>query len=102
MAASLELVALLHGMGWNGCISIEELPYHVKCTFGRDDLGLWMSEPELSNRCGMVRLHVVDYEVVQKPSFKDVLNVLKEHTGNGSVNCVYKDSLLIHHKIGVV
>ena len=67
-----------------------------------DDLHLRPAEQNFLDGGGVVRLHVVDDQVVQGPAVQHGLDVFNELPSHGPVRRVEQDGLFVQQDVGVV
>jgi len=79
-----------------------ELLHECESLCRADYLNVRPAENDLVDRCGVVRFHVIYYEVIERPSCEDVLNVFDELTADRPVTRVHKNSFFIQKKVRVI
>ena len=97
-----EGVPLLHGEAAVRDVGVEKLADHGDGFRAGHHLGLGVGAEHRSQGGAVVRLHVVDNNVVQGPALKGMLQVLVEMRPHGAVRRVQQDGLLVPDQIGVV
>ena len=103
VVAGLEGVALLDEM--EGVLrgdAAAELLQHGADAVAADDDGLRMAQQHLADRAGMVRLHVVDDEIVELAPGQNVVDVLEEYLADRRIDRVEQDGLVVEQQIGIV
>ena len=75
---------------------------HVLDLGGRHDLGLRVTAHQLAQGRAVVRLHVVDDDVIQTPAIQQVIQVIVEHANHGIVHRIQHYGLLIIDKIRII
>ena len=80
----------------------EEVFQHDQHLVVGDNGGVRIAEQQLADSCGMVRLHVLNDEIIQGAAAQNMLNVFKEHAGNGCIYCVKQNGFLVQQQIGVI
>ena len=102
VAAEGEGVPLLH---LDAAVAFQmeaELPHQHEGLFGGDDLHLGVPQQDLLNGGAVIRLHVVDDQVIQGPVPQQVLDVFQQLAAGGPVHRVKQDGFLVQQQIGVV
>ncbi len=102
MAADLKDIAFLDDVLLGGCGEGEELTEQRVYLRVANDGDIGVTQHELADSRGMVRLHVGDDEVIKASSSESVINVFKEYAADSLVNGVKENGLFIEHDIGVV
>ena len=103
VVAGLEGVALLDEM--EGVLrgdAAAELLQHGADAVAADDDGLRMAQQHLADRAGVVRLHVVDDEIVELAPGQNVVDVLEEYLADRRIDRVEQDGLVVEQQIGIV
>ena len=102
VAAQLELVPVFHCQ----CIlyfePFEELREHGKGPRARYYHDLWVFLREPLYESGVVRLQVLDYEIVRNPSLERFLKVFLPLLGRAVIGGVEYGHLFVEDKIGVI
>ena len=97
-----ELVPLLHQEPSLLRKSIEKLLYHLEgLCIGYDECG-GIPPEHLIDQGAVVRLHMVDDEIVELPPGEGVFHIFKVLAPDGLIATVEKRSLLIQDEIGIV
>ena len=91
--------AYVDGNAAEAAASLEE---HGADAVAADDDGLRMAQQQLINRSGMIRLHVLNDEEIQRASGQNVLEIFKKHLAHRRIDGVKQDGLLIQQQIGIV
>ena len=94
--------ALGHEDGTAVDVKGEVVADHVADLRVADDLRLGVAAHGLLERLGVVGLHVVHDDVVQRAAAEDMGEIFKELTGDGLIHRVEQDGLLVEQDIGVV
>ena len=94
--------ALGHEDGAAVDVKGEVVADHVADLRVADDLRLGITAHGLLERLGVVRLHVVHDDVVQRTAAEHMGEIFKELTGDGLIHRVEQDGLLVEQDIGVV
>ena len=102
MAAQGQGVPLLHRLETALHLHGEELADHGQGLGVADDGGLRVAAQHLAQGGGMVRLHVVDHNVVQFPALEGIFQVFKEPLRNGLVHRVQQGRFFVPDQIGVI
>ena len=102
VAAGIERVHLLHQHGAAVHVEIEELVDHLERLGVADDLHLGMAAHNLAHCGAVIRLHVIDDQIVERTAVKDVLEVLEELIGYAPVDGIQQHGLFIQQHIGVI
>ena len=102
VAACGQGVALLHQRRAAVDVEGEVVPDHRQRLGVADDPDVGVAQHQLAHRGAMVRLHVVDHQVIQAARPEQVFEVLKEHLADAPVHGVDQRGLLVQHQIGVV
>ena len=102
VAAGFQHVALRDDMGVRLDVEREELLDHRDDLRVTDNLHLRVARDELLQRGGMVGLHMVHDDVIERAAAERMLDVLEEHAAHGLVDRIEQDGLFIQQKIGVV
>ena len=103
MVAGLEGVALLDEVeGVLRGYAAAELLQHGADAVAADDDGLRMAQQHLADRAGVVRLHVVDDEIVELAPGQNVVDVLEEYLADRRIDRVEQDGLVVEQQIGIV
>ena len=95
-------IALGHEDGAGVNVKGEVVADHVADLRVADDLRLGVAAHGLLERLGVVGLHVVHDDVVQRAAAKDMGEVFKELSGDGLVHRVEQDGLFVEQDVGVV
>ena len=102
VAASDQLPALGDGVQAVPQAVAEELRGHLRGLGGEHHLRAGVALTGLGQSGGMVRFHVVDHDVVKRPSAQRGGQVLKEHAADGLVHRVHEDGFVIQQQVAVV
>ena len=102
MAAGDELRALGHGVQAVPQALAEELRGHLRGLGAEHDLRAGMALTDLGQRGGMVGLHVVDHDVVKRPTAQRGVEVFKEHAADGLVHRVHQNRLFVQKQVAVI
>ena len=79
-----------------------ELAHQHESFLGGDDFDLGPADQNFLQRSAVVRLHVVDDQIIQRTVAQKMLHVLHQLTAAGPVNGVKQNGLFIQKKIRVV
>ena len=102
MLAEGQPISLLGGDPLPGDGGKTELVHKPQSSQSRHDLGL---RPSLGHRPQpgpVVRLQMVEDDVVQPPAIQQVLHILHQLGGRRPVHTVKKDGLLVQQQVGIV
>ena len=102
MPAGAERVHLADNDGARVDVEREEVLDHCQRLFVADDLHIRMAQDQILHQRAVVRLHVVDDQIVERASVQHVLDIFKEDAAHGAVGSVQQDSLFIEQQVGVV
>ena len=80
----------------------EEVLHHLRGLLIADERDLWIAEHDGLDRGGVVRLHVVDNEIVQLAAVQHVRQIFKEDGRDGVVDRVEQDGLFVQNNVGIV
>ena len=83
-------------------IKVKKLLDHVPGGHVADDLHLGITQYQILQNGGMVRLHVVDKYIVQFAAIQHSGHIFKKHLGDRLVNGIEQDGLFVQQDIGVV
>ena len=97
-----EGVPFLHRHAAARHIGVKELADHGDGLGAGHHLGLRVGAEHRPQGGAVVRLHVVDDHIVQRPALEGVLQVLIEMRAHGGVRRVQQDGLLVQQQIRVV
>ena len=95
-AAVLSYLAILHQVG------AEEVVHHGESLGGGHHGSLGIGLEKAVDVGGMVRLHVLDDEIVRLPTGQGVLQIVQPLVGEMLVHGVHDGHLLVQDQIGVV
>ena len=101
MAAGAEGVTLLHHGDAAGQLRVEELGDHVLGGGTAQDAHVRVLAGQVGHLGGVVRLHVVDHQIVRGFAVQDVGHIFTEGGTHGAVHRVEQDSLVVHQEIAV-
>ena len=102
MPAEAPGIAFLH-LNLLMAVDLEpELAHQHEGFLCGDDSGIGPAQQDLFERGAVVRLHVVDHEVVKRPSCKQVFEIFKQLAAGRPVHGVEKHRPLVEKQIGVV
>ena len=79
-----------------------ELAHQHEGLLRGDDPDLGIAQQDLLDGGAVVRLHVVDDQIVQRRSVQQVFEVLQQLAAGGPVHRVKQDALFVQQQIGVV
>lgn len=79
-----------------------ELTDHIDGLAVADDFCLGVAEHQIAQGGGVVGLHVVDKDIVQRPAVQSVLQVLHKLGLDRPVHRVEKDGLFVQQQVGIV
>ncbi|MPN44510.1 hypothetical protein SDC9_192075 [bioreactor metagenome] len=79
-----------------------ELTHHHKGFFVADNHHIWPPEQNFLDGARMVRLQMVDDQIIQRTARQNVLHVFKKLTAAGPVHRVEQSGLFVQQKIGVI
>ena len=100
--AEAHRVALVHedraGVNVEGEVVLD----HVADLLVADDLRVRIAEHGVLQRLGVVGLHVMHHDVVERTAVQGIGDVLEELAGDGVVDRVEQDGLLVEQDVGVV
>ena len=102
MAAGIERVALLYYHRAGGRVECEELVHHGQRLFVADQLYLGPARDYARYLAAVIRLHVVDYQVIERTAVQRVLDVFKEQIAYGVIDGVQQHGLFIQTEVGVI
>ena len=102
MRAERKRVALFHELHLLYRVSAEKLRDHYRGFVVADDRRLRMAQQKLRERGGMIRLHVVDDHIIERPSVQLVFEIFKKQAAYRLVHGVEKRGLFIAQQIGVI
>ena len=100
--AEAVCIALGHEDGAGINVEGKVVADHIADLRVADDFRLGIAAHGLLKRLGVVGLHVVHDDVVQRTIAEDISKVFKELAGDGLVHRVEQDGLLVEQDIGVV
>ena len=98
-ALGIPLVDLLDGAGVQPEAELVEQRHRLG---GGDDLYLRPAQEDFLNRGGVVRLHVVDDQIVQGTAVQNGLDIGEELAADRPVGGVEQDGFLVQQDVGVV
>ena len=81
---------------------VKELVHHNETLFIRNDSGVRINVQEILDVGGVVRLHVLDDQVIRFFSVKDIRQVVQPLVGEADIHRIHDGDLLIHDHIGVI
>ena len=102
MLAGRERVSLLDDLDLSGQIKVKELPEHGLHLGVADDGDLRIPGEKRLYGVGVVRLHMVDDQIIQLPAAQCVLYVFEKRLVHGFVHRVEQHGLLVLQQVGVV
>ena len=98
-ATAVPFLYLVNLIGVQGEAELVEQGHRLG---GGDDFHLGPAEEDLLDGGGVVRLHMVDDQIVQGTARQNGLDIGDELTAHRPVGGVEKDGLFVHENIGVV
>ena len=101
MTAGGQGVPLVYQDGPFGVGGVE-LTDHIDGLAVADDFCLGVAEHQVAQGGGVVGLHVVDKDIVQRPAVQSVLQVLHKLGLDRPVHRVEKDGLFVQQQVGIV
>ena len=101
MTAGGQGVTFVHQDGSLGVGGVE-LADHVDGLAVAHDLRLGVAEHQVAQGGGVVGLHVVDKDIVQRPAVQGVLQILHKLGLDRPVHRVKEDGLLVQQQVGIV
>ena len=102
MLSQRQCIAFLHSDCSAFQIGIIKLTDHVVGFYIAHDLHFRITHQKFFNICTVIRLHMVDYQIVQRTSVENVCNIFNELTGNGRICGIHHNRFLVHDQIGVI
>ena len=87
------------------CIVINikaELAHEHKGLGGADNGNLGETEQDFFDGSAVIRLHVVNYQIVQLPSLQQIIHVFQKLSACGPVHGIEKDRLFIKQQIRII
>ena len=102
MLAEAQSVALAHDNPAVCVVIAEELLHHGEGLGGGHHDGVGIDLQEVGNVGGVIRLHVLNDQIVGLPAGKGVLDVVQPLVGEVPVNGVHNGNLLVQNDVGVV
>ena len=100
--AEAHRVALFHEDGAGVDVEGEVVLDHVADLLVADDLRVGIAQHGVLQGLGVVGLHVVHDDVVERTAVQGIGDVLEELAGDGVVDGVEQDGLLVEQDVGVV
>ena len=100
--AEADRVALVYDDGAGVNVKGEEVADHLADLLVADDLRFRMAQHHVAEGLGVVRLHVMDDDVVERAAVEHVFEVFEELAGDGVIDGVEQDGLLVQHDVRVV
>ena len=95
-------VALLDDERAAVSVKTVELTDDAECFRVADDLNLRVAQDQFSQGSAVVRLHMVDNDIIQRTARKDVFQILKEQVVDGPVYSIQQNRLLVQQDIGII
>ena len=102
MPAQRQRIAVLYGELVFAEATAEELVYHFKGLCVAHDSGLGVCAYKLIYVCGVIRLHVVYYQIIRLPARENVFQVCKPFLSKIGAYRVHHGDLFVNYHIGVV
>ena len=102
MPAQRQHLAVLYGKFVFAETPAKELVYHFKGLCVAHDSGLGVCAYKLIYVCGVIRLHMVYYQVIRLPAPEDVFQVCKPFLSKIGAYRVHHGDLFVNYHIGVV
>ena len=102
MAASGKRIALFDHNAARSEIVAKEVLHHRERLSARDDLSLRIARCELGYICRVIRLHVMNHEIIHICAIVCLFNVLEPLAAKIAVYGIENNALFILDEIGVV
>ena len=83
-------------------IRLEEAVHHCKCLCCGHDCRVRIGLQEVLDICGVIRLHVLDDQIVRLPAAENGGDVVQPFMGKMNVNCIHNGCFLVHDHIGII
>ena len=100
--AQTQGVTLTHHDTVVGVIVTEKVLHHGKGLFRRHHHGLRVDLQEIGDIGRVIRLHMLDHQIVGIPAAQGILNVVQPFVGKILIHGVHNGDLLIHDGIGII
>ena len=102
VSAGREAGLFIHHLHRVKILSREEVLQHGDHLAVGDDGGLRVAQQQLADRGGVVRLHVLDHEIIQAPAGQHMVDVFKKDPADRVVHRVEQNGFLVQQQIGIV
>ena len=83
-------------------VEIEKLLYHRRNFCVAEDFHIRIPHHKLPQRRGVIRLHMVNHEIIERASGEKLLDILEKHLFHRMIDCVEQHGLFIEQKIRIV
>ena len=95
-------IAFLHDAYFGRFFKMEELIQHRANLCVAHDRGIGIAQHQFIHCGGVIRLHMVDYQIIQLAPAQHVRDVFKELAGNGTIHGIHHQRFFIIDEIAVV
>ena len=102
MSAGRERIHLFDELQAAVNVKGEEILHHRARLGVADDGDFRVTQDKLADRGGVIRLHVLHDEIVERASGKHVVDILKEQAADGLVDGIDQHGLFVEQQIGVI
>ena len=102
MSSQPESVAILYNNLSVLEIRAEEILHHGIGFFGRNNFGVFKILHEISDVGRMIRLHMMDNQIVGLPSAQLFFNVDQPLTAEIHIHCIHNSDFLVKNHVGII
>ena len=97
-----QRISLSHNDPSVGIIRAEESLHHRKSLGGRNNGSIGINFQELCHVGGMIRLHMLDNQIIRGSAFQSLGNIIQPRLGKELIYSVHNSDLIIQNSIGIV
>ena len=102
MCAERDGIVFLHRYGLSLHIHIVKLLCKCQSFCISHNFQVRETQQQLFNVGAVVRLHMVDHQIIQRTSVQNKINIFQELMGDGGIHSVNQSRLFICDQVGVV
>ena len=100
--AQIQGIVFLHRQGAALQIHVIELTDELEGLVVAHHLQVRVAQQQLLNAGTMIRLHVVDHQIVQGSAVQGVQDIFQELTGNGGIHRIHQRCFFVQYQIRIV
>ena len=102
VSAAAEGIPLFHDLRHAIYVKCEILLHHDSQLLVADDLHIRIAADKFLQSRTVVRLHMMDNDIVQMAAVQGFFNIFKKHSSDSCIDCIKQNSLLVKEQIRVV